>query len=104
MGITRGVIRREPTKRGDMVRVTFELPVEVGDVSVVGDFNSWNVGETPLKPRAGSEVRSASMMLAAGRRYAFRYYADGQWFNEPDADDEVPNPHSGTDSVLDLSE
>jgi hypothetical protein len=42
-------------------------------------------------------------MLAAGRRYSFRYYADGEWFNEPDADDEVPNPHSGTDSVIDLS-
>ena len=97
------MIRREPTKRGDMVKVTFELPASTGDVFVVGDVNSWHVGETPLKLRAGSEVRSASLMLAAGRRYAFRYYVEGRWFNEPDADDEVPNPHSGTDSVVDLS-
>ena len=98
------MIRREPTKRGDMVKVTFELPAELGDVFVVGDFNSWNQGETPLKPRAGSDLRSASLMLAAGRRYAFRYVVDGHWFNEPDADDEVPNPHFGTDSVIDLAE
>lgn len=97
------MIRREPTKRGDMVKVTFELPAEAGDVFVVGDFNSWCVGETPLKVRAGCELRSASLMLAAGRRYSFRYYVDGEWFNEPDADDEVPNPHSGTDSVIELS-
>jgi 1,4-alpha-glucan branching enzyme len=96
------LIRREPTKRGDMVKVTFELPADAGDVFVVGDFNSWCVGETPLKLRAGSDVRSASLTLAAGRRYAFRYYVDGHWFNEVDADDEVPNPHSGTDSVIDL--
>ena len=95
--------RRDPTKRGDMVKVTFELPADAGDVFVVGDFNSWCVGETPLKLRAGAEVRAASMLLASGRRYAFRYYVDGEWFNEPAADDEVPNPHSGTDSVIDLS-
>jgi hypothetical protein len=47
-------------------------------------------------------VRSASLLLAGGRRYAFRYHVDGHWFNEPEADDEVPNPHSGTDSVIDL--
>ena len=96
------MIRREPTKRGDMVKVTFELPADAGDVSVVGDFNSWCVGETPLKLKAGSEVRAASLMLAGGRRYAFRYHVDGHWFNDPDADDEVPNPHGGTDSVIDL--
>jgi hypothetical protein len=98
------VIRREPTRKGDMVRVTFELPADAGDVCVVGDFNSWCIGETPLKVRAEGDVRSASLMLAGGRRYAFRYYgADGRWFNEPDADDEAPNPHAGTDSVIDLS-
>lgn len=99
------MIRREPTKKGDMVKVTFELPADPQgpDVFVVGDFNSWCVGEMPLKLRAGSDMRSASLTLAAGRRYAFRYYAEGHWFNEPDADDEVPNPHSGTDSVIQLS-
>ena len=97
------MIRRELTKRGDMVKVTFELPADAGDVFVVGDFNSWVVGETPMKLRAGSEVRSASLMLAAGRRYAFRYYADGHWFNEPDADDEVPNEYAGTNSVIVLA-
>lgn len=95
------MIRREPTKRGDMVRVTFELPADAQNVFVVGDFNSWCTHATPMKPHDG--VLRASLTLAAGRRYAFRYYRDGEWFNDPAADDYAPNAYSGDDGVVDLS-
>jgi hypothetical protein len=95
------MIRRQPTRRGDQVRITFELPHEVGDVCVVGDFNSWSVGATPLRPRG--DVRAASLTLATGKRYAFRYVAGDRWFNDIDADGWVANDFGETDAIIDLT-
>ncbi len=96
------MIRRELTKKGDKVRVTFELPDdhEEGDVFVVGDFNGWSAGETPLRRRDG--LRTASLTLVADRRYAFRYYRNGKWFNEESADGYEPNAYGETNSIIDL--
>jgi hypothetical protein len=97
------MIVREPTKRGDKVKVTFVLPEDdwPGDVFVAGDFNSWNPGETLLKPRG--DVRSASLVLTSGRRYAFRYYRNGQWFDDDKADDYEPNEYGERNSIIDLT-
>lgn len=96
------MIRREPTKKGDKVHVTFELPDDDDDseIFVVGDFNGWSAGETPLRRRNG--VRSASMTLVADRRYAFRYFRNGKWFNDQDADGYEPNEYGETNGILDL--
>jgi hypothetical protein len=43
--------------------------------------------------------------VAPGRRYAFRYLAEGgRWFNDDAADDYQPNAFGGSDSVLDLTD
>lgn len=97
------MIRKEPTKKGDKVKVTFVLPDQdgAGDVFVAGDFNAWSVGETPLRRRSG--VRTASLVLVAGRRYVFRYYQDGRWLDEEDADGYEWNEFGDKNSVLDLT-
>ena len=96
------MIRREPTKRGDKVHVTFELPDDGGDseIFLVGDFNGWSESETPLRRKDG--VRKASLTLVADRRYAFRYLRDGKWFNDETADGYEPNDYGETNSVLEL--
>lgn len=96
------MIRRQPTKNGDKVNITFELAIEEHeeDVFVVGDFNRWSVTETPLRRRGN--VRSASLMLVAGRRYAFRYYQAGKWFNDHDADEHEANHFGETNSIIRL--
>jgi hypothetical protein len=44
-------------------------------------------------------------MLAAGRRYRFRYLADdGHWFNDGQADRYESNGYGEEDSILDLSD
>ena len=97
------MIHRQPTKRGDQVKVTFEVPDEAQPVYVVGDFNAWNPGATLLRPKNG--CRTASLTLAAGRRYAFRYLrADGGWFNDDKADGYEPNQYGEENSVLDLTD
>jgi hypothetical protein len=96
------MILREATRKGDKVKVTFVLPEDdaPGDIFVAGDFNSWNPGETPLKPRG--DVRSASLMLNTGRRYAFRYYRNGEWFDDDKADAYEPNEHGEMNCIISL--
>jgi 1,4-alpha-glucan branching enzyme len=98
------MIDREPAKGGDEVKVTFSLPTDGSEnrTAVVGDFNDWDPLATPLQRRRG-ELR-ASVSLAPGRRYAFRYLAEGgRWFNDEAADDYQPNAYGGSDCVLDLT-
>ena len=98
------MIVREPTKKGDKVKVTFLLPDddEPGNVFVAGDFNSWNPGATMLRRR--EEIRSASLTLSTGRRYAFRYYRNGRWFNDDHADSYESNAYGERNCILDLTE
>lgn len=51
------MIRYEPTKKGDKVKVTFVAPENSpeGVVAVVGDFNDW----IPRPRRSASRVTSA---------------------------------------------
>jgi 1,4-alpha-glucan branching enzyme len=96
-------IQREPTKRGDQVKVTFSLPAGNGAarVSVAGDFNGWRAGANVLKRRGDRDV--AWITLSAGRRYEFRYVDDdGHWFNDEAADGYTPNAFGGDNSFVDL--
>ena len=98
------MIERELAKDGDEIKVTFILPMDTGDspTAVVGDFNGWDPAATPLRPRRGQ--LAATVGIAPGRRYAFRYFATGgRWFNDDAADDYQPNAYGGSDSVLDLT-
>jgi 1,4-alpha-glucan branching enzyme len=87
------------------VQVTFLLGFDYGaePVSVVGDFNEWDPTATPLQ-RLPAGVQAATVWLAPGRRYRFRYRrADGTWFDDRTADGCEPNGLGGTNGVLDLS-
>lgn len=99
------MIKCQPEKRGDKVKVTFAVPKDGMDghvVAVVGDFNGWDPTATPLRPKGG--VRSASVTVPAGRLYAFRYLAEGgRWFNDEDADDYQKNDFGDDNCILDLT-
>ena len=83
------------------VAVTFSMPPLDGvtELHLVGDFNDWSAGATPLvKDSAG--VWSVELPLAAGREYQYRYLANGtEWHNDWAADAYVPNEH-GTDNCV----
>jgi 1,4-alpha-glucan branching enzyme len=92
--------RQEPDGK---VRVTFELPAEsmCGAVSVVGDFNGWRAGVTSFQGRGS--IRTASVDVEPGRRYRFRYLADGGcWFDDDAADDYERNELGEIIGVVDL--
>lgn len=91
-------------KSRPICKVTFRLPAEAvpedGTVALVGEFNGWNLQATPMK-RLKSGIHTATIDLPTGRAYRFRYFIDGQrWENHWCADRYAANPYGGEDSVV----
>jgi hypothetical protein len=98
------MILLEPNKKQDKAKITFVIAHDEdnpADVFVAGDFNCWNPGANLLR-RRGS-VRSVSLTLATGRRYAFRYYQGGRWFNDKEAHDYEATGYGQTNGIIDLT-
>ena len=95
---------KTPTRDGSVV-VTFELPAAVaaGSVALCGDFNDWSETSHPLNRT--DDGFKASVELAPGQRWRFRYLLDGaRWENDWAADDYIVNEFGGEDSVVDLTD
>ncbi len=70
---------------------------EASAVTLVGDFNDWNVTATPLAREGGDGVWWVTVPLTPGR-YRYSFVVDGQgWLGDPNApsvDDEFGRPNS----------
>ena len=69
-----------------------------GSVTVVGDFNDWDVSATPLVRSEGDGVWAVTVPLAPGR-YRYSFLVDGTtWLSDPLAvrtlEDEFGRPNS----------
>lgn len=69
----------------------------VSQVDLVGDFNQWRDGSTPMSPGRDGYWR-VKLQLPQGK-YRFRYRADGQWFTDYAAFGIEHGPY-GPDSVV----
>ncbi len=91
-----------PNRRPRARKVTFTLPAEVdaSEIALCGDFNDWSNESTKLT-RNGHGEWQATVGLQPGRVYRYRYLLDGhRWENAWNADEYVPNPYGGDDSLL----
>ena len=80
-------------------QVTFVLGADVGQVSVVGDFNDWDPFAHPMRKRSNG-TRSVTVDMPTGP-HCFRYLAaDGAFFDDPEADGFEPNGYGGTHSLV----
>jgi 1,4-alpha-glucan branching enzyme len=101
------MITKEPAKKGDLVRVTFELPSTMWAerVNLVGEFNDWDTTATPMTRGRSDANWKVTIELEKGRCYRFRYLVEGrEWYNDWHADDHMENPYGSYDSVVDLTE
>lgn len=86
-------------------KVTFSYPASAAEgvktIQVLGDFNNWDVKVAPKMKKSKDEF-SATVELAAGKIYEFRYLLDGnKWDNDFNADNYIPAPYAGVkNSVL----
>jgi len=97
-------IQKQYLKTGDLCNVTFQLPKQAAQdahvITVVGDFNNWNVSETPMKKLKTGDFK-VTLKLPRGKEYRFRYLIDAnRWENDWCADDYVPNAFGCDDSLI----
>jgi 1,4-alpha-glucan branching enzyme len=90
------------SKSGRVCRVTFKLPGEVRAKAacLVGEFNGWDRKAHPMK-RLKDGGFSATVSLAAGQAYRYRFLLDGaHWENDWAADEYVANEFGTEDSLV----
>jgi len=97
-------IEKKFMKAKPVCKVKFSLSGEqyksASSILLVGDFNHWQIGETPLK-KAKTGVWSATLDLESGKEHQFRYLIDGErWENDPDADKYVSGGFGSDNSVI----
>ena len=98
------MIGAEPLNGTEQVKVTFAVPADGvhGEVAVVGDFNGWDPTADSLIPCDG--WLRTTVLVESGRRYRFRYLAEGgRWFNDPEVGLYEPNGMGDDNSLLDLT-
>lgn len=96
------MIKKNYYKGKKNCRVWFYLPAEVDaeKANLVGDFNDWDLQNTPMKKKKDGTFYTA-VTLDAGQSYQFRYLLDGErWENDWDADQYVQNEKGTENSVV----
>ena len=79
-------------------KIKFELSApEAKDVSLVGNFNQWNTQANPMK-KDKKGMWKATLPLETGR-YEYRFFADGNWENDPSCWCWVANEFGGQNCV-----
>lgn len=96
-------LKKQVLKSKPVTKVTFRISKEMaGDadtVTLVGDFNEWDIIATPMKQLKNGEY-SVMVELEQNKTYAFRYYIDGAWYNEPEADGQAINEFGSENSLV----
>jgi 1,4-alpha-glucan branching enzyme len=98
-------MKKRILKTRPVCKVTFELPneaaAEASSVCLVGDFNDWDTGGTPMKRRKDGSF-SVTLDLDRDREYHYKYLIDCEiWENDWAADKYAPSPvGDGENSVV----
>jgi len=97
----KGVQRKTPPTRTRVARRTVRFVLEVccaRDVSVVGTFNQWNPGATPLRCRGG--VKWFTYVSLGLGRHEYCFVVDGKRVDDPAAKEYVSNGSGGKNAVI----
>jgi hypothetical protein len=80
------------------VKFTFVAPA-AKHVTLVGDFNDWDVSSTPMARSGGGGVWTVVVPMTAGR-HQYSYVVDGKsWSNDPNAPSAPDDGFGHTNSV-----
>lgn len=96
------MLKKNYSKTGNVCRVTFKLPAEIEaeTAALCGEFNDWDQSANPMKKLKDGSF-SVSVSLEPDRSYRFRYWLDGErWENDWQADDYVANDFGSEDSLV----
>lgn len=97
-------LKKQYLKKIPACKVTFRLPKNAAPdaktVTIVGDFNNWNVSESKMQRLKSGDFK-ITLELPCNREYRFRYLIDSdKWENDWFADRYIPNEYGDDDSVV----
>lgn len=98
------MLKKKYLKSKDVCKVTFYTAseLEAKEVNLVGDFNEWSKTATPMEPLKDGRFK-VTVDLPKDSQHQFRYLVnESEWHNDWDADEYVPNPFSGDNSVVEV--
>ena len=83
-------------------RVSFSLEApQAREVSLVGDFNAWDVRKHSMKKDADG-VWEKTLILKPGT-YEYKFYQDGQWIVDPQNNRQCSNRFGTWNSIVIVS-
>ena len=85
-------------KKNGMVTFVFNSIPTAKSVYLVGDFNKWNAKSKRMVKNKDGSFR-AKVQLSPGE-YQYKFFADGVWLHDPDAQSQVMNPYGTFNSVV----
>ena len=97
-------LKKDYLAKKNQCKVTFIHPMEAAQdatkVYLVGDFNGWNTGATPMKRKKNGSFET-SINLEVGHEYQFRYLLDEhEWHNDWAADRYQNDPDTSSDNSV----
>jgi len=95
-------MKKTYSEDGNKCWVTFELPAEanINTAYLCGEFNDWDKTQNQVFPRKDGNF-STTIVLETGRAYRYRYWVDGErWENDWSADKYLKNNFGTEDSVV----
>lgn len=89
------------TTSRQMINVNFcLLKPDSKRVSLCGEFNEWSADATPMKRKQGGNWE-VTLPLRPGR-YQYKFVVDGEWLHDPNARENLPNPHGSLNSIMEV--
>lgn len=77
-----------------------KLPWGAKSITVVGDFNNWNINDNPMK-KLKSGVFTLELQLESNKEYQFRYLIDENiWENDWEADKYVRSEYGNCENSV----
>jgi 1,4-alpha-glucan branching enzyme len=97
-------LKKQYLKKSPSCKVTFRLPKEAAPtaemVTVVGDFNNWDLKGTQMQKLKSGDFKT-TLELPCNNEFRFRYLIDeDRWENDWAADKYLPNEYGEDDSVV----
>lgn len=79
------------------VSFQFRAPETASSVKLCGNFTNWEQGGIVMKHARSGEWK-AQVSLDQGE-YEYKYLVDGHWYNDPQAERQLPNVWGSENSI-----
>ena len=88
-------------KAGERITFVFSPSAPIKKAYIVGDFNKWKLGADAMQLMPDGSFRKTKKLPTG--IYEYKFYADGIYWNDPEADTQVVNPYGTQNSVLNVN-